>query len=991
MTATSVTRHFATAGGTVLTVIGTNFVSSNTLSCGFGPSLTSVTAQWLTATMLQSPLLLLQLRRPIQVTSNLQQWTASGLTYTFATPPTVTSLNPTRGTSAGGTTVLVAGTGFTSNPAAVCRFGSAIVSATVSNTTSASCVSPFFAAGAVALEFSNNNRDFTSNAVQYTFVDPPFLSTISPAMGPVAGGTTVTIGGSNFVSGMNVRFGTNALVSTAFVTATRITVTAPATAAGTLAVTAFNGPVASSATLTYVFYANPSVTTLSPNSGQTTGSTLVSVTGTNFQGTATLSCRFGTAVVTATYSTATRLLCSSPALGVGSVNVEVTLNGADYTANEIPFIYSLAPTVATLSPTSGPVTGGTLLTVNGANYVNSGNNFCRVGAGTIVSAAYVSATRVTCTMPSGTAGATAVEVSNNNVDFSSSGIQFTYVAAATVTSVNPPLGPLTSTSVTVGGTNFINSANLRCRFGASVVAAAFVTVTQVTCSSPVQAAGTYSLEVTNNLVDYTSNNVQFLYVTTPAVTSVAPTLGPVSGGTVVTVVGSNFYSTSLLRCRFGATAVTAVFVTATQIQCSSPALAASTNAVEVSVNNQVFTANAVQFQHIATETVTTVSPLFGLTVGNTLVQVSGTNFFNSPLLTCAFGTARVSAIYLSATRVTCMSPAYTAGMTVIEVSNNNQQFTANAVAYQYISGSPAVTITSVVPNNGPVTGGTTVVIQGTGFVSGSSFCRFGTLAAASVTFNSPTQVTVTTPVQVAGSVSLECSNDNVNYSVSTQQFIYFAVLSVSAVSPSLGPRSGNTVVTVTGTAFQNTAYLYCSFGAAGRVLAVYMSATQLLCTSPFSAIAQTVNLEVSNNNADFTTNARTFQMTNIPSVSSLAPTFGPLAGGSNITVNGASFSSPAWCTFGTLGRVIASYISATRLRCQSLSTVVLGSVAVEVSMNNQDFTADAVPFLYVSNPLVLSLSPSVSYTAGGANLHQRRGQRLHQFSGIFLSLRQCRR
>ena len=69
----------------------------------------------------------------------------------------------------------------------------------------------------------------------YTYVapaPPPTVSSVSPNSGPTAGGTAVTINGTDFVSGATVKFGATAATGVTFVSSTTITATTPAHAAG---------------------------------------------------------------------------------------------------------------------------------------------------------------------------------------------------------------------------------------------------------------------------------------------------------------------------------------------------------------------------------------------------------------------------------------------------------------------------------------------------------------------------------------------------------------------------------------------------------------------------------------------------------------------------------------------------------------------------------------------------------------------------------------
>jgi large repetitive protein len=69
------------------------------------------------------------------------------------------------------------------------------------------------------------------------FAQAPAVSGISPSAGPTSGGTTVTITGTNLTSATVVDFGATAATGVTVNSATSITATAPAHAAGTVDVT----------------------------------------------------------------------------------------------------------------------------------------------------------------------------------------------------------------------------------------------------------------------------------------------------------------------------------------------------------------------------------------------------------------------------------------------------------------------------------------------------------------------------------------------------------------------------------------------------------------------------------------------------------------------------------------------------------------------------------------------------------------------------------
>lgn len=115
----------------------------------------------------------------------------------------------------------------------------------------------------------------------------PLISSITPNTGPTTGGTLVTIRGSGFAPGATVTIGGAPATGIVVVDPMTITATTPPGAAGpaTVAITNPNGRM-SALPNGFTFTANagmaPTVGTVAPNSGPTTGGTMVTITGTNF-------------------------------------------------------------------------------------------------------------------------------------------------------------------------------------------------------------------------------------------------------------------------------------------------------------------------------------------------------------------------------------------------------------------------------------------------------------------------------------------------------------------------------------------------------------------------------------------------------------------------------------------------------------------------------------------------------------------------------------
>jgi hypothetical protein len=83
-------------------------------------------------------------------------------------------------------------------------------------------------------------------------------------------------------------------------------------------------------------------------------------------------------------------------------------------------------------------------------------------------------------------------------------------------------------------------------------------------------------------------------------------------------------------------------------------------------------------------------------------------------------------------------------------------------------------VLSVSPQSGSNTGGTTVTVIGTGFVAGTSRCRFAGNEETTVVSTSSQLTCITPSSGVTGTVALQISIDNgVTYSSSSESFLYY--------------------------------------------------------------------------------------------------------------------------------------------------------------------------------------------------------------------------
>jgi streptogramin lyase len=206
-------------------------------------------------------------------------------------------------------------------------------------------------------------------------------------------------------------------------------------------------------------------------------------------------------------------------------------------------------------------------------------------------------------------------------------------------------------------------------------------------------------------------------------------------------------------------------------------------------------------------TVTSTQPNSGIPAGGATITLKGTGF--SAATAVRFGsTAAPTFTVVDDSTLTVTSPPRSLGLVNIFVQTPTGTNTSGPSSwFNYVSGPSAPpTISSITPNAGSTTGGTTITITGTGLLT-TSAVRFGPATpAASFSVMSDTSLQVTTPANPSQLVNVWITN-NIGTSASGQTSrYYFRTVSgpaptVTAVTPNTGPAAGGQTTTITGTGF----------------------------------------------------------------------------------------------------------------------------------------------------------------------------------------------
>lgn len=308
-----------------------------------------------------------------------------------------------------------------------------------------------------------------------------------------------------------------------------------------------------------------------------------------------------------------------------------------------------------------------------------------------------------------------------------------------VSTVYPPYALSSGGAVIrVTGNLLDNNQGGACRFftsngtlyaPATVPAAGFVE-----CVTPKVPDGNHNISVSldSNVYAYTARDYSLpdakLYsYPTPVVLQAIPTRGYSTGGTTVSVIGTGFWNSPLIKCKFGPLiAPTAVFFNTTMVICTTPP-SNDTVPVEVTFNAQQFSNNSVQYVNYRRPVVASIFPKRVPADTTEFIVITGLYFKSFEMgITCLFVSPRGNAFVKgiewgpNLEQIRCQAPPSSGGtFSLIYVSIDGIQFsTASMPLFHY-------DLTGLSPFTGPITGGTVITVGGS-YLSGESApsCQF---------------------------------------------------------------------------------------------------------------------------------------------------------------------------------------------------------------------------------------------------------------------------
>jgi N-acetylneuraminic acid mutarotase len=460
----------------------------------------------------------------------------------------------------------------------------------------------------------------------------------------------------------------------------------------------------------------------------------------------------------------------------GEQDIKFIVPEANYTGIAGKFYYKpVSKIVMTkMTPNNGKQAGGDTASITGSGFLPGATVAVDGNPGTGV---VVTPTLITFRVPSGTEGTKDVVVTNPDGQRGILRNAYTYNPFPIIGGIEPPYGgPLSGgTEITIRGQNFMQGVTVYIGSERVLKLESFSS-TELRLRTPAGTEGMKPIRVVNPDGQEAVKADGFSYNYPPSIFSIEPTSGALEGGTWVTITGTRF---NVLRYNVyvGGIEAKIEFRSAESITIVTPPSTAGTKDVVLeNADGQKDTLENA-FTYNPAPVITGITPNNGKPSGGTKITIQGSGFMpEAKVFVGDVGQNDIVTIYaavwswefISPTTMTALMPPGEIKTVSIVVVNPDDQ---KAILKDGFAYNPLPTITGIQPNNGPSSGGTKVLIKGSGFLPGAKV-MVGFYDALSVVVKDEGTIEVITPPGQPGMNSVIVTNPDTQSVSEAKGFIY---------------------------------------------------------------------------------------------------------------------------------------------------------------------------------------------------------------------------
>jgi hypothetical protein len=540
--------------------------------------------------------------------------------------------------------------------------------------------------------------------------------------------------------------------------------------------------------------------------------------------------------------------------------------------------------MSAIRPTSGPLSGGTRVVVEGASFSEG----CEVKLGGVpVTASFVSATELSfTTLPRNVAGAVDVDVKNPDGQRTMLLRSFEYCAAPTLTAIDPDHGPETGkTRVSLTGAELREGSEVR--VGASRPAVEYRGPTRIDLELVAHPAGTVDVELVAPDGQSARLVAAFRFDGPPRVDRVVPDRATVGESTRVSIEGDGFRTGC--TAYLGGAAIAADVESATRLVATVPSRD-TPQSLALRVQNAdglgAELPGAFQFEAGAGPRISMMVPGRGPRGRETAAALVGDRFD----ATCSVRVdgQPVAAKLASPQRLEVTLPPIDR-LGWIEVSVTAADGRAHTLEQAFeLRGAPM--LQAVQPREGSVLGGAWVTLLGLGFERGCEV-SFGGFPAKSE-WESESSVKAAVPARSGdpGTVDVVLRNPDEQSATLSSAFQYAGrkTPTITSIEPVSGPTTGGTGVLLKGEDLDAVTVVLVG---GQRAAGFKARGGELAFVTPPRGREGAADLELRTGHGASIVrkNAFSYEPVPAPVIRSVTPNRGSTAGGTEVTIAGEHF------------------------------------------------------------------------------------------------------
>lgn len=372
--------------------------------------------------------------------------------------------------------------------------------------------------------------------------------------------------------------------------------------------------------------------------------------------------------------------------------------------------------------------------------------------------------------------------------------------------------------------------------------------------------------------------------------------------------------------------------------------------------------------------ITSVEDSFGHPNGGNKVTIKGDHFVQGAQVT--FNNVSASNVeFVNKQQLDVIVPAGKQGSATVVVTNPDKQTATSS--YQY-KADPVVA--SITPNVGPFEGGNQVTIKGEYFMPGVKVI-FGEKAGEVKTQTGDRYLLVTVPeADKAGAVDVKLKNPDGTELIIPQGYTYeeklVPKLKITGVSPAKGAIVGGNTVYITGEVISPEVKAY--FGEKEASVVAFSSSNRFSVKVPEASKAGVVSVKLVNPDGQTSVLDNGYEYEPEPellppSLTSITPTKGLVAGGGSAYVNGQNLVSGTKIFFGDTEAKVVSYLSEKRIQITIPAATNPGFVSIKAVLpdKKEAVLSDAYEY-YEPQPepvKITSVTPASGLITGGETVY----------------------